>query len=112
MAEIINPHDSFFKEVLSRPEVATEFLSNYLPPEVVAVLDLSAPELVKDSFVDAELRRHYSDLLYRVRLRDGGDAFVYILFEHKSGPDKWVAFQLLRYEKHRIGQVRRNYKWQ
>ncbi len=60
-------------------------------------MDLSEPEMVQDSFVDAELRSHRADLLYRVRLRDGSDAYAYVLFEHKSIPDWWVAFQLLRY---------------
>ncbi|MGH9840874.1 MAG: Rpn family recombination-promoting nuclease/putative transposase [Blastocatellia bacterium] len=97
-AEISNPHDSFFKERLSRPEMAADFLANYLPPEILAILDVSEPEIVKDSFVDEELRQHFSDLLYRVKLKRGGDAYVCVLFEHKSGPDRWVAFQLLRYE--------------
>jgi predicted transposase/invertase (TIGR01784 family) len=59
--------------------------------------DLGAPELGKDSFIDAELLQHFSDLLYRVKLKRGGAACVYVLFEHKSAPDGWVAFQLLRY---------------
>jgi len=50
-----------------------------------------------DTYVDANLREHLSDLLYLVGLRGGGDAFVYVLFEHKSFPDRMVAFQLLRY---------------
>jgi predicted transposase YdaD len=40
------------------------------------LLDLSAPEMVKDSFIDEELRQHFSDLLYRVNLKRGGDALV------------------------------------
>lgn len=97
MAEITNPHDRFFKELLGQPAIAADFLINYLPPEVVAVLDLSAPEPVRDAFIDPELQQHFSDLLYRVRMRDGDAAFVYVLFEHKSAPNKLVAFQLLRY---------------
>jgi predicted transposase/invertase (TIGR01784 family) len=97
MAELSNPHDRFFKEALAQQEVANDFLRYYLPAEVAALLDLTATELVKDSFVDAELQTHYSDLLYRVRLTGGRDAYVYTLFEHKSVPDELVAFQLLRY---------------
>ena len=40
MAEITNPHDRFFKEVLAQPETAADLLANYLPPETVALLDL------------------------------------------------------------------------
>jgi predicted transposase/invertase (TIGR01784 family) len=97
MTELSNPHDRFFKEMLTQPEAANDFLRHYLPPEVAEQLDLTATELVKDSFVDAELQTHYSDLLYKVRLLGGGDAYVYTLFEHKSLPDGRVAFQLLRY---------------
>lgn len=97
MTDLTNPHDRFFKELLSSPEMAADFLRNYLPQEVVAVLDLSAPEPVRDAFVDPDLQKHFADLLYRVRLRQGVEAFVYVLFEHKSSPDKWVALQLLRY---------------
>jgi predicted transposase/invertase (TIGR01784 family) len=98
MTELSNPHDHFFRELLSRQEAARDFLRYYLPAEVVPLLDLSEPELLQDSFIDPELREHSSDLLYQVTLHRGGSpAYVYVLFEHKSYPDPLVAFQLLRY---------------
>ena len=36
-------------------------------------------------------------MLYRLKLKTGESAIVYILLEHKSYPDKFVAFQLARY---------------
>ena len=98
-----NPHDHFFRETFSRQEITRDFLTHYLPPEVQAYLDLGVLQTVKDTFVDEELRDHFTDLLYRTRLRDLGEegqaneAYVYLLFEHKSYPEPWVAFQLLRY---------------
>ena len=92
-----NPHDQFFKYALGQPQAAREFLRHYLPAEISATLDLSEVELVKDSFVDERLRAHFSDLLYKVKLRGGHDAFVYMLFEHKSYPEPQIAFQLLKY---------------
>jgi predicted transposase/invertase (TIGR01784 family) len=97
MSELRNPHDLFFRETFSRLEVARDFMANYLPVEVTAVLDLSTLELQKDSFIDPDLRAHFSDMLYRVWLRDGNEANVYLLLEHKSSPDVQVALQLLRY---------------
>jgi predicted transposase/invertase (TIGR01784 family) len=90
-------HDHFSRELLGNPERAAEFLANYLRPEVAALLDMAKLEVVKSSFIDSELREFFSDLIYRVRLGHKQDAFVYILFEHKSAPDEWVAFQVLRY---------------
>ena len=97
MAELMNPHDRFFKDLLARPEAARDFLMHYLPAVVVALLDISDLEMAKDSFVDAELREYFSDLLFKVRTSEGGNAYLYVLFEHKSHPDAMVTFQLLRY---------------
>jgi hypothetical protein len=35
--------------------------------------------------------------VYKVGLHSGQQIFIYILFEHKSYPDRLIAFQLLRY---------------
>lgn len=92
-----NPHDAFFRRTLGREAVAREFLRHYLPAPVSARLDLQTVALEDASFVDEALREHVSDLLYRVGLREGGTAFVYVLLEHKSVPDERVALQVLRY---------------
>ncbi len=98
MSELANPHDKFFKELFGQPDTAADFITNYLPAEVVALLDLTTLTPEKDSFIDEELREHFSDLLYRAQRRAGGELFIYLLFEHKSAPSDWVAFQLLRYQ--------------
>ena len=72
--------------------------AHYLPADVAALFDLETLEVSKDSFVDEELRSHYSDLLYQVACRDGMPGFVYLLFEHKSRPEPLVALDLLRYQ--------------
>ncbi len=97
MEPIVNPHDRFFRNVFSQRDTATDFLRNYLPPDVVELLDFSTLELAKDSFVDDELRQHFSDLLYQVQRFDAQSTYVYVLFEHKSYPDILTALQLLRY---------------
>jgi predicted transposase YdaD len=52
---------------------------------------------VKDSFVDESLEEHFADLIFEVALRQRGQAFVCILFEHKSYVDSLAALQVLRY---------------
>ena len=98
MVGLPNPHDAFFKERLANVETARDFVANYLPSDVVEVFDLSTLAISKDSFVDEELRSHYSDLLYQVGLKGGGEALIGLLFEHKSHPEGDVAFDLLRYK--------------
>ena len=91
------PHDHFFRATFGRTEVASGFAQHYLPEAIRAALDLSTLRPLKDSFIDAELREHSSDLLYEVTMREGGNAYVYLLFEHKSYPEPLTAFQVLRY---------------
>jgi predicted transposase YdaD len=87
--------------------VAADLLRHYLPDNLAARLDLTALELSKGSFVDEDLKSHFSDLLYKVRIDGGSDAYIYVLFEHKSTQDDWVAFQLLRYMVKIWEQVRK-----
>jgi predicted transposase/invertase (TIGR01784 family) len=92
-----NPHDAFFRHCFARVAVAVEFFRLYLPRQVVTRLDLSRVKLEEGAFVDKKLREHFTDLLFRVGLKGGGEAFIFILLEHKSAPDERVALQVLRY---------------
>ena len=96
--DLTNPHDKFFKEIFGKPDLAADFVRNYLPPTIVDALDLASLEVQKESFVDEKLEESFADLIYRVRLRNSQETtFVCLLFEHKSNPDKWVALQILAY---------------
>ena len=89
--QISHSHDRFFKELLSERDAARDFVRYYLPSDIASIIDYHDIELVKDSFVDEALQEFFTDMLYRVRLTDGGSAYVYILFEHKSYTDAWVG---------------------
>ena len=93
---IQNPHDAFVKEVFSHKEQAEDFLKNYLPQDICRLIDFDSLSLVKDSFVDEDLKEHFSDLLYEVQL-SSRPGFIYLLFEHKSTPERFTGLQLLRY---------------
>ncbi len=96
MDDIAAPHDTYFRESFSRRDIAEDFLRHHLPAPLLAELDLATLEVSKDTYVSTELRTAYSDLVYRVRCRDG-ELVIYLLFEHKSSPDHWTLLQLLRY---------------
>jgi len=93
---IQNPHDAFVKEVFSHKEHAEDFLKNYLPQDICRLIDFDSLTIVKDSFVDEDLKEHFSDLLYEVQL-SSRPGFIYLLFEHKSIPERFTGLQLLRY---------------
>ena len=75
--KIVNPHDRFFKAVLSKEEHAREFLKLYLPKDIVRLLNFYTLFVVKDTFIEKELKEYFSDLLYQVEL-EGQVAFIYL----------------------------------
>jgi len=109
--DIQNSHDKYFKEIFTQIEPARSFVENYLPKDISCQIDSSTLEIMKDSFVSKELSEIYSDVLYRVDIK-GEIAYIYILMDHKSYPDKAVSFQLLKY-KYLIWEkeIKGNRKW-
>jgi predicted transposase YdaD len=43
--KVVNPHDKFFKDVFSKKETAVDFLANFLPEDVLQLLDLGTAEI-------------------------------------------------------------------
>jgi predicted transposase/invertase (TIGR01784 family) len=90
-------HDHFFKQIFSRPENVRDFIETYLSAEIVSHLELETLEVVNSSYVDVELSEYFSDVVIKTRLKSGDPAEVYFLFEHKSGPERYVRVQVLQY---------------
>lgn len=92
-----HPHDHFFRQSFGLPEVALDYLRNFLPEELAARLHFEAIERVEGSFVSRKLRAHISDIIYRCPLKNKGEVYLTFLFEHKSTPQAYPHLQLLRY---------------
>ena len=91
------PHDLTFKQFLTHPDTARDFMQLHLPAELQAICDFSQLRLESGSFVEESLRPYFSDVLYSLRTKNGDDSYIQILIEHQSTPDKHMAFRLLRY---------------
>ncbi|HDU1554384.1 TPA: Rpn family recombination-promoting nuclease/putative transposase, partial [Klebsiella pneumoniae] len=91
------PHDATFRQFLTQPEIARDFMDIHLPAELRAICDLSTLKLESGSFVEDDLRQYFSDVLYSLKTTDGANGYVHVLIEHQSSPDKHMAFRLIRY---------------
>ncbi|MFM9951249.1 MAG: Rpn family recombination-promoting nuclease/putative transposase [Saprospiraceae bacterium] len=92
-----HPHDHFFRQSFGLPEVALDYLRNFLPKELAEKLHFEAIERVEGSFVSRKLQAHISDIIYRCPLKSKGSAYITFLFEHKSTPQTYPHLQLMRY---------------
>jgi hypothetical protein len=81
--EIINPHDKFFKETFSIKKNVIDFLQGTFPPEILKKLDLSTLTQDNNSYIDEELKEHFSDIVYTCFCKDK-ELRITLLFEHKS----------------------------
>ncbi|MBX9490172.1 Rpn family recombination-promoting nuclease/putative transposase [Yersinia enterocolitica] len=90
------PHDALFKQFLTHPETARDFLEVHLPPALRQACDLSTLRLEPGSFIEEDLRAYYSDVLYSLKAGQG-DGYIYALIEHQSSPDRHMGFRMMRY---------------
>lgn len=92
-----SPHDALFKAVFGQPEHARGALRAVVPTAIAEAIDWPTLAQCSGSFIDPVLSGRHTDLLFSVAWRDGGEALVYLLFEHQSTSDDRMAFRLLRY---------------
>ncbi len=50
--DIHHPHDKFFREAMSHPEVARDFLAPYLPEDILKIVRLDTIKQEKNSYID------------------------------------------------------------
>ena len=115
--------DRLFRYSFSSPENARDLARNLLPPSYRRMVEGARVSVDNKSYIEAELREQLTDLLIRFdppaedpSSRDGGvgapagvparqtgraegagSLYLYVLVEHKSQPERWTTFQLLRY---------------
>ncbi|WNG28540.1 Rpn family recombination-promoting nuclease/putative transposase [Cystobacter fuscus] len=103
------PHDLFARYTFGRPERAEAELRAVLPAQVVSEVDWSSLRLEPGSVVDPELRETESDLLFTARLRTGRSLLLYVLLEHQSTVNRWMALRMLRYVVRQVERWRQEH---
>jgi len=81
---------------MSDIRVASDFFKGHLPTALLSKLDLTTLSLQISTFIDEAYQSTEADLLYSVIVGDSL-AYLYILCEHQSEIDKYMAFRLLVY---------------
>ena len=91
-------HDALVRRVLGDPDAARAWLKDRLPEDTARHVDFDTLQLQPGTFVDEELRRAETDVLFVARHDSGQPVFVYLLVEHQSTVDFWLRLRLLRYQ--------------
>lgn len=91
---IHQPHDSLFRNYLTDINMAKTFFQVYLPEDISNLCDFSTLRLEPGSFVEKNLRKHFSDILYSVQIKDE-KGYLYPLIEHETTPEKMTHSKFL-----------------
>jgi hypothetical protein len=65
-----------------------------LPPAVAAHIDWPSLQPVHASMVSKELAQLHGDLLFKARLEDRREVFLWLLFEHQSSVERWMSWRM------------------
>ena len=90
------PHDAFFKQLMSNPKVIKHFLNCFLPKDLKKHLNLDTLQVLSPEKINRKYKRYYLDLVISCKLLNE-NCEIYLVFEHKSYPDKLTLIQILTY---------------
>jgi hypothetical protein len=69
----------------------------FIPGKRVGQLNFKTLEKVSGQFVTDDLRLRYSDLVWRVKSKDGVWRYIYFLLEFQQKVDPWMAVRIMTY---------------
>ena len=89
-------HDPYFKAGLKIPEISLPTLKRWIPAHIQKDMDLEQVRYESETLVGERLGRKVVDVLFSVPYK-GRKSFIYILIEHQSTVEKWMALRLILY---------------
>ncbi len=91
-------HDSYARSELSRLEIAADLIRLTFPNEIAQQLYFESMPLTDGRLGDDRLRSDIeTDFLFELSTHNGDPTLVYLLLEHQSTVDRWMALRMLRY---------------
>ena len=97
MSDHRNVHDLRYKKLFTHPAFVVELLETFVKEDFINNLDFSTIEQINKSFVTSDYTERESDIIYKIKLKDEREVFIYLLLEFQSGVDKYMALRILRY---------------
>ena len=88
-------HDAAFKKMFSHP-LMIELLVRGHVPEWGDRIDYSTLKQLPPELVAESLQRHYPNIMWRARTRDG-ESDLLILLEFQARPDRFMALRTTTY---------------
>ena len=92
-----NPQINLFRNVMSNPAIAQDFLRMRLHPDLLPRIDLDTLEFKKESYVKEQFRHVHSDVVFQCKL-DNELIYIYFLIDSQTPPTTLMPFRMLQYK--------------
>jgi hypothetical protein len=93
----MSDHDALYHRLFSHPGMVAQLLREFVAEPWLADLDLYGMERVNAKFHSDDGHRRDGDVIWRIPVRGGGDAYLLLLLEFQSTPDRWMALRAMVY---------------
>lgn len=90
--------------MLADKAIAIDFFDNYLSQEVKKNINLSTLKETTETAINRNLKEHRNDLVFSCKTKDNEEAYIYLLIEHQSTPDRFMPARMLRYKMEILGK--------
>ena len=90
-------HDSSYKKFFSRADMVESLVRDFISEELAQELDFTTLKLMPTAFQKHGQTERRSDLIWRLKWRDGSHCLLAILLEFQSTVDKKMLCRLLEY---------------
>ena len=92
-----NIYDKSYKELFSRPEIVRDFLRGFVDEDFVQDIDFDNIVKLGATYVTETFKDRETDLILKLNLKNSQCAYLYILLEFQSYPDRFIALRILEY---------------
>lgn len=90
-------HDALYHQMFSHPGMVAQLLREFIDEPWVADLDLEAMQRENPRLDAGNGIRRQGDMIWRIPLKSGGDAYLLLLLEFQSTQDRWMALRVMVY---------------
>ncbi len=89
-------YDRSYKDLFSRPEMVKDLLTGFVQEDFIDDIDFSKLQKLGTTYILQEYEKRETDLILKLNIK-GQEAYLYILIELQSNPDKFIALRVLEY---------------
>lgn len=97
MDKIYQIYNAAYYQLFSNIDLFKELLKTFVKLDWIEKIDFETIENVSTKFISESYKRRESDIIYKVKLIDEKEIYIYIMIENQSTVDKFMPVRCLNY---------------